>query len=161
MPLLSIQNLHKSYVAGIPVLTGINLDVTGEGFTAIIGPSGTGKSTLLRCINRLVEPTSGQIVFDGVNVVAQKGAALRGLRRQIGMVFQEYNLVERLSVMENVLSGRLGYVSAWSAWLRKYPQADIDYAFELLAAVGLESFASSGRTRCLGGSASAWALLGR
>ena len=150
-PLLSIQNLHKSYVAGKPVLVGISLDFANDGFTAIIGPSGTGKSTLLRCINRLVEPTSGKIMFDGVDVVLQKGAALRALRREIGMVFQEYNLVERLSVMENVLSGRLGYVSAWAAWLRKYPQADIDYAFELLAAVGLEDFAQQRADALSGG----------
>lgn len=151
MALLSIQNLHKSYVAGKPVLTGINLEIASDGFTAVIGPSGTGKSTLLRCINRLVEPTSGQIVFDGQPVTTLKRAALRGVRRQIGMVFQEYNLVERLTVMENVLSGRLGYVSAWAAWLRKYPSADIDHAFELLEAVGLADFAQQRADALSGG----------
>jgi phosphonate transport system ATP-binding protein len=151
MTILSIQNLHKSYVAGKPVLTGINLDIANDGFTAIIGPSGTGKSTLLRCINRLVEPSSGRIVFEGNDVVPLKGAGLRGLRRQIGMVFQEYNLVERLTVMENVLSGRLGYVSAWAAWLRKYPVEDVAYAFELLNAVGLGAFAQQRADALSGG----------
>lgn len=151
MTILSIQNLHKSYVAGKPVLAGINLDISNDGFTAIIGPSGTGKSTLLRCINRLVEPSSGRIVFEGNDVVPLKGAALRGLRRQIGMVFQEYNLVERLTVMENVLSGRLGYVSAWAAWLRKYPQEDVAYAFELLNAVGLGAFSQQRADALSGG----------
>ncbi len=151
MTILSIQNLHKSYVTGKPVLTGIDLDIANDGFTAIIGPSGTGKSTLLRCINRLVELTSGAIVFEGKDIVPLKGAALRGLRRQIGMVFQEYNLAERLTVMENVLSGRLGYVSAWSTWLRQYPPADVAYAFELLDAVGLSSFAQQRADALSGG----------
>ncbi len=151
MTILSIQALHKSYVADKPVLKGIDLSIANDGFTAIIGPSGTGKSTLLRCINRLVEPTSGRIEFEGKDIVPLKGAALRGLRRQIGMVFQEYNLVERLTVMENVLSGRLGYVSAWSAWLRRYPQADIAYAYELLEAVGLQDFAQQRADALSGG----------
>jgi len=103
----------------------------------VIGASGTGKSTLLRCVNRLVEPTAGQIVFGGRDIVPLGGRALREARREIGMVFQEYNLVERLSVMENLLSGRLGYMPAWKAWLRRFPQADIDRAFQLLDQVGL------------------------
>ena len=97
--LLSIQALHHSYVAGKPVLgrgdAGIDLAFENQGFTAIIGPSGTGKSTLLRCINRLVAPTSGAIVFEGANTIGLRGKALRQMRCQIGMVFQEYNLVER------------------------------------------------------------------
>ncbi len=97
--------------------------------TAIIGPSGTGKSTLIRCINRLVEPTSGEILFRGQDLVQLNRPELRAARRHIGMVFQEYNLVERLSVIENVLCGRLGYVPVWRAWLRKFPPADIERAF--------------------------------
>ena len=139
--LLSLKNLHHSYTAGKPVLgrddKGINLDFADSGFTAIIGPSGTGKSTLLRCINRLVVPTSGASVFEGADTIGLRGKSLRLLRRQMGMVFQEYNLVERLTVMENVLSGRLGYVGAWAAWLRRYPPADVAQAFELLDVVGL------------------------
>jgi phosphonate transport system ATP-binding protein len=134
---LSIRGLVKEYVPGKPVLRGIDLDLAPEGITAVIGPSGTGKSTLIRCINRLVEPTRGEITLDGAKLTGIRGRALRLARRRIGMVFQEYNLVERLSVMENVLSGRLGYVPLWRAWLRRYPAEDIARAFELLDAVGL------------------------
>src|SRR3989475_8589777 len=140
--MLSIKHLAKSYVAGKPVLSDVNLEIAGSGITAIIGPSGTGKSTLIRCINRLVEPTSGRIELDGRDLVNLSGRALRHARRHIGMVFQEYNLVERLTVMENLLSGRLGYVSAWRAWRRKFSPTDIERAFELLGVVGLASFAN-------------------
>ncbi|WP_371819038.1 phosphonate ABC transporter ATP-binding protein [Roseococcus sp. SDR] len=136
-PILRIEGLEKSYTPGKPVLRGINLEIGAQGITAIIGPSGTGKSTLLRCINRLVEPTAGAILMGEEDLAKLRGAALRQARRRIGMVFQEYNLVERLTVMENVLTGRLGYVPLWRAWLRKYPQDDIDRAFALLDAVGL------------------------
>ena len=135
--ILSIRGLEKSYTPGQPVLPGINLDIGAEGITAIIGPSGTGKSTLLRCINRLVEPSRGEIIMGGQDIARLRGAPLRAARRRIGMVFQEYNLVERLSVMENVLSGRLGYVPFWRAWLRRYPAEDVERAFGLLDSVGL------------------------
>ena len=111
---LSIKNLVKEYVPGKPVLTGISLDIGGADITAIIGPSGTGKSTLIRCINRLVEPTSGAIMFEGRDLVKLPAAELRQARSRIGMVFQEYNLVERLTVMENLLTGCLGKTSAWN-----------------------------------------------
>lgn len=137
---LSIRQLEKSYTAGKPVLKGITLDIGAHEVVAIIGPSGTGKSTLIRCINRLVQPSAGEIWFQGQDLVTLSRRALRLARRQIGMVFQEYNLVERLTVMENVLSGRLGYMSAWSAWWRRYPQQDIDEAFALLEQVGLSGF---------------------
>ena len=136
-PVLRIKGLEKSYTPGKPVLHGIDLDIGATGMTAVIGPSGTGKSTLLRCINRLVEPSAGAILMEGQDLAALRGRALRLARRRIGMVFQEYNLVERLSVMENVLTGRLGYVPLWRAWLRRYPEADIERAFTLLDAVGL------------------------
>ncbi|MDH5263685.1 MAG: phosphonate ABC transporter ATP-binding protein [Betaproteobacteria bacterium] len=139
-PALELRGLVMEYTRGNPVLRGIDLSVGTEGLTAIIGPSGTGKSTLIRCINRLVDPTAGQILFEGKDLARLGGEALRHARRRIGMVFQEYNLVERLSVMENVLSGRLGYVSPWKAWMRRYPQADVDRAFELLDIVGLAAF---------------------
>jgi phosphonate transport system ATP-binding protein len=139
--LLKLRHLSKSYVAGKPVLTDINLDVAARGVAAVIGPSGTGKSTLIRCINRLVEPTEGEILFDGQDLAKLDRGKLRLARRHIGMVFQEYNLVERLTVMENLLSGRLGYVSAWRAWRRKFPRDDIARAFEILDVVGLDGFA--------------------
>lgn len=148
---LQIRDLSKAYVHGQPVLRGITLDVAPRGVTAIIGPSGTGKSTLIRCINRLVEPTSGSVVFEGRDLTRLAGAELRQARAHIGMVFQEYNLVERLTVMENVLSGRLGYVSAWKAWLRRFPAEDIERAYALLDEVGLSGFAQQRADSLSGG----------
>ncbi|WP_399677555.1 phosphonate ABC transporter ATP-binding protein [Xenophilus sp.] len=152
---LEIRDLVKAYKPGQPVLKGISLEIAGTGLTSVIGPSGTGKSTLLRCINRLIDPTAGSIWLqhDGerVDMSALRGAALRAQRRHIGMVFQEYNLVERLTVMENLLTGRLGYVGAWAAWRRRFPQADIDRAYELLDTVGLGAFANQRADALSGG----------
>jgi phosphonate transport system ATP-binding protein len=139
---LAIRGLRKEYRAGVPVLRDVSLEIGGTGMTAIIGPSGTGKSTLIRCINRLVDPTAGEILFGGQDLARLRGRALREARRRIGMVFQEYNLVERLSVIENLLCGRLGYVPVWRAWLRRFPPADVARAFELLDSVGLGEFAT-------------------
>ena len=150
-PALDIRGLTKEYRRGVPVLRAVDLKVAPTGITAVIGPSGTGKSTLIRCINRLVEPTAGEIRFHGVDVTKLNRRELRATRRRIGMVFQEYSLVERLSVMENVLSGRLGYMSAFKAWLRRYTQADIDAAFELLDTVGLTQFANQRADALSGG----------
>jgi phosphonate transport system ATP-binding protein len=148
---LVIRNLRKEYRAGEPVLKDVSLTVEGRGMTAIIGPSGTGKSTLIRCINRLVDPTAGKILFRGQDLARLHGRDLRAARRHIGMVFQEYNLVERLSVIENVLCGRLGYVAVWRAWLRRFSAADIDRAFRLLDAVGLVDFATQRADQLSGG----------
>ena len=139
---LQISGLTKAYKPGAPVLKGIDLTFAGSGLTAIIGPSGTGKSTLIRIINRLIEPSDGSILFKGEELSHIRGRALREARRRIGMVFQEYNLVERLSVMENLLTGRLGYVSPLNAWLRRFPAEDIAYAYRLLDIVGLAAFAN-------------------
>jgi phosphonate transport system ATP-binding protein len=139
---LVIRDLRKEYRPGVPVLRDVSLAIGGEGMTAVIGPSGTGKSTLIRCINRLVDPTAGQILFGGQDLARLSGRELRLARRRIGMVFQEYNLVERLSVIENLLCGRLGYVPVWRAWLRRFPTADVARAFDLLDAVGLGEFAT-------------------
>ena len=152
--MLRIQNLSKSYVTGKPVLSGINLTIDGAGLVAIIGASGTGKSTLLRCINRLVDPTEGSLFFGApksIDLAALSGQGLRAARRSIGMVFQEYNLVERLSVMENLLTGRLGYMGSFAAWMRKFDAADIAYGQELLQIVGLASFANQRADSLSGG----------
>jgi phosphonate transport system ATP-binding protein len=148
---LVIRNLRKEYRAGQPVLRDVSITVAGRGMTAIIGPSGTGKSTLIRCINRLVDPTSGELLFMGQDLAKLSGKELRAARRRIGMVFQEYNLVERLSVIENVLCGRLGYVAVWRAWLRRFKPEDIDRAFALLDAVGLGDFANQRADQLSGG----------
>jgi phosphonate transport system ATP-binding protein len=148
---LVIRNLRKEYRAGQPVLNDISFTVAGRGMTAIIGPSGTGKSSLVRCINRLIDPTSGEILFLGQDLTKLKGADLRKARRRIGMVFQEYNLVERLSVIENVLTGRLGYIAVWRAWLRRFSPADIDRAFRLLDAVGLGELSNQRADQLSGG----------
>ena len=148
---LAIRHLRKAYRADQAVLADVSLTVAGRGMTAIIGPSGAGKSTLIRCINRLVEPTAGEILFLGRDLAKLNRAELRAARRRIGMVFQEYNLVERLSVMENVLCGRLGYIPVWRAWLRRFPQADIERAFRLLDAVGLTDFATQRADQLSGG----------
>jgi phosphonate transport system ATP-binding protein len=150
-PTLQIQDLRKQYTIGRAVLRGVSFDVGSEGITIVIGPSGAGKSTLLRCINRLVEPTGGRILFQGADLVALRGQALRECRRRIGMVFQEFNLVERLSVIENLLSGRLGYVPPWRAWLRKFPETDIRRAFDLLEQLGLTEFAAKRADTLSGG----------
>lgn len=148
---LSIQNLDKSYVANQPVLKNISFDVPKEGLCAIIGPSGTGKSTLIRCINRLIEPSKGDILFHGKSLLKTSGSALRYQRRRIGMVFQEYNLVERLSVVENVLCGRLGYLPRWRAWFKRYPKTDIAKAFDCLQQVGLADQALKRASELSGG----------
>jgi phosphonate transport system ATP-binding protein len=149
--LLQVKELKKEYVSGNPVLKGVDFSIEEAGLVAIIGPSGTGKSTLLRCINRLIDSTEGQIIVNDVDICQTKGRSLRKLRRQLAMVFQEYNLVERLSVMENVLSGRLGYMSTWQAWRRNYTQQDINSAYELLGSVGLAEHATKRADSLSGG----------
>ena len=135
--MLRLEGLTKRYPTGDEALKGVDLEVPKGQVMALIGPSGAGKSTLIRCINRLVEPTGGRAVLDDMDVTALGSGGLRQARRRMGMIFQEYALVERLTVMENVLSGRLGYVGFWRSWFRKYPQSDIDEAFRLLDRVGL------------------------
>ncbi|MCC5868315.1 MAG: phosphonate ABC transporter ATP-binding protein [Gammaproteobacteria bacterium] len=140
--MLEIEGLSKHYPGtAAAALDNVSLQLEGGEIIALIGPSGAGKSTLIRCINRLVEPTAGRIVLAGEELTALRARELRRARRRIGMVFQEFALVERLSVMENLLSGRLGYVGLWRSVLRRFPQSDITRAFELLERVGLEGYA--------------------
>jgi phosphonate transport system ATP-binding protein len=134
---ISITDLVMIYPSGTKALDGISLDITRGEFVVLIGLSGSGKSTLLRCINRLVEPTSGRIVFDGIDVTAARGAELRRIRRRIGMIFQQFNLVKRTSVFSNVLAGRLGYRTAWRTIASQPGRADVQAAFENLGRVGI------------------------
>ena len=136
--MLRLQKLEKQYRTGDRALKGVDLEVPDGQIMALIGPSGAGKSTLIRCINRLVEPTGGKVYLNDLELSGLGAGALRRARRRMGMIFQEYALVERLTVMENVLSGRLGYVGFWRSYFRKYPQSDIDEAFRLLGRVGLD-----------------------
>ena len=138
--MLKTINLKKVYPNGEEALKGINLEIPNGQVVALIGPSGAGKSTFIRTINRLVEPTSGKVYFPNEknDIISLNKSKLRKIRRQIGMIFQEFALVERLSVMENVLSGRLGYVGFWNSFFRKFPQKDIEEAFRLLQRIGLE-----------------------
>ena len=135
--MLRIENLTKVYRTGDKALTDVTFTVPGAQVVGLIGPSGAGKSTLIRCVNRLVEPSSGKVFLNDLDVTALPRGALRRARRRMGMIFQEYALVERLSVMENVLSGRLGYVGFWASYFRRFPQEDVDRAFALLERVGL------------------------
>jgi phosphonate transport system ATP-binding protein len=150
MPGLVLENLTKRY-GGKAALRGVSLTVAEGQVVALIGPSGAGKSTLIRCINRLVEPTDGRVLLGTLDITALNTGDLRTARRRMGMIFQEFALVERLTVMENVLSGRLGYVGFWQSWLRRFPQRDIDRAFSLLERVGLEDFADQRADRLSGG----------
>jgi len=136
--LLTLSGLTKRYPTGDLALSGVDLAVPKGQVMALIGPSGAGKSTLIRCANRLVEPSAGSIMLDGTELTRLGARSLRRARRRMGMIFQEYALVERLSVMENVLSGRLGYVGFWPSWFRRFPRKDVEEAFRLLHRVGLE-----------------------
>lgn len=135
--MLDLKSLTKTYPTGDKALTDVTLSVPKGQIVGLIGPSGAGKSTLIRCINRLVEPTSGSITLSGKSISGLGTRDLRVMRRRIGMIFQEYALVERLTVMENVLSGRLGYVSFWTSLTRRYGTEDIQRAYRLLDRVGL------------------------
>jgi len=149
--MLRINGLVKRYRTGDLALKGVGFEVPDGQVMALIGPSGAGKSTVIRCINRLVEPTAGTITLNNTEITSLGAAELRRARRRMGMIFQEYALVERLSVMENVLSGRLGYVGFWQSWFRRFPQADIDEAFRLLARVGLDHMADKRADELSGG----------
>ncbi len=149
--MLKLENLTKRYNTGDLALQGIELSIPNGQVLALIGPSGAGKSTLIRCINRLVEPTNGSAILNEVNLTKLSSRALRKSRRKMGMIFQEYALVERLTVMENVLSGRLGYVGFWKSFLRRFPKKDVNEAFRLLDRVGLLEMADKRADELSGG----------
>jgi phosphonate transport system ATP-binding protein len=149
-PLVSVRDLRKTYPNGTRALDGITLDIQRGEFVVLIGLSGSGKSTLLRCVNRLVDPTSGTVTFDGADVTDASGAALRRIRRRIGMIFQQFNLVKRSSVFANVLAGRLGYRGTWRTIASRPSKDDVALAFENLGRVGIAEKAF-GRADALSG----------
>ncbi|MGB9438473.1 MAG: phosphonate ABC transporter ATP-binding protein, partial [Desulfobacterales bacterium] len=152
MAILEVKELRIRYTrSGPEILKDVSFNVEKDDFFAIIGPSGAGKSTLIRCINRLVEPSSGDVILNGENITKMGKGDLRTARRSMGMIFQEFNLVERMSVMDNVLSGRLGYVGTLRSFLRWYPKSDIQRALELLEKVGLSDFVDKRADELSGG----------
>ena len=149
--MLRIENLTKVYPTGTVALKDVSFDVPDGQFLVVIGLSGSGKSTLLRCINRLIEPTSGRILWDDIDITAASGAQLRRIRRQIGMVFQQFNLVKRSSVMTNVLSGRLGYANQWTSLLGIWSRADKELAMKAMERVGISDKAANRADALSGG----------
>lgn len=149
--MLELRQLEKRYATGDLALKSVSLGVASGEVLGLIGPSGAGKSTLIRCVNRLVQPSAGTIELEGQDLSALGASGLRLARRQIGMIFQEYALVERLTVMENLLSGRLGYTGFWASWFRRFEGQDIAQAFELLERVGLGGMANKRADALSGG----------
>jgi phosphonate transport system ATP-binding protein len=149
--LLRVESLTKIFPDGTVALKHVSFDVQDGEFLAIIGLSGSGKSTLLRCINRLIDPTEGRVLWDDVDVTAAKGAELRHIRRQIGMIFQQFNLVKRSAVMTNVLSGRLGYADPWWSLVHRFPAEDRERARTALNRVGIPEKADSRADQLSGG----------
>lgn len=135
--MLKVENLTKVYPNGTVALKDVSFEVKDGEFLAVIGLSGSGKSTLLRCINRLIEPTAGRILWNGVDLTALPADEMRKMRRQMGMVFQQFNLVKRSSVITNVLSGRLGYVSSSASLINYFSPADQERALNNLERMGL------------------------
>ena len=146
--MIKIRGLTKRY-GEVDVLKGLDIDVAPGEFLVVLGPSGAGKSTLLRCINRLAEPTQGEVHIDG-HLATSDAANLRKLRRQVAMIFQHYNVVPRLSVQKNVLTGRLGAVPSVLSWLQVFPRRDVEIARECLRRVELDEKAEM-RTDTLSG----------
>ena len=152
MTILSVKNLRVRYsVKGPEILKGIDFDLGSEDFLAMIGPSGAGKSTLIRAINRLVDSTDGEITLLDQDVRSLKPKELRMLRRSVGMIFQEFNLINRMSVMDNVLSGRLGYTGNIRSLFRYFPKEDIHRALDYLERVGLSDHVNKRADELSGG----------
>jgi phosphonate transport system ATP-binding protein len=140
--MIRIRGLRKVFPPDKLALDGVDLDVAPGEFVMVIGQSGAGKTTLLRCLNRLVEPTAGEVLLNGSRVTGASPESLRFVRRQIGVIFQQFNLVRRVSVLANVLAGRLGHVPGFPSLFGRFPRKDCELALACLQLVGLEDFAS-------------------
>jgi len=150
--ILKVENLNLTYQKGGPqVLFDISFSVSKSDFYAIIGPSGAGKSSLIRCINKLADANSGNVLFKGENIINLSGKKLRSVRRKIGMIFQEFNLIDRMSVIDNVLTGRLGYMNTFTSLFRMFDKKDISRAIALIEKVGLADFANKRVDQLSGG----------
>lgn len=149
--MLEVRHLTKVYDDGTVAVKDVSFEVPDGEFLVIIGLSGSGKSTLLRCINRLIDPTEGEILWNGVDLAKLQGEELRKARRQIGMVFQHFNLVRRSSVITNVLSGRLGYTGTWRSLSGRFSKADIEKAYVALRRLGIEDQAHKRADELSGG----------
>ncbi len=149
--MLKVEHLTKVFPDGTVALRDVSFTVQDGEFLAVIGLSGSGKSTLLRCINRLIEPTKGRVIWNDVDVTAAKGEELRKIRRHIGMIFQQFNLVKRSSVLINVLSGRLGYANPWSSLFHYFGPGDQQRAMAALERVGIPDKAQSRADQLSGG----------
>jgi phosphonate transport system ATP-binding protein len=149
--MLRLEQVSKIYGDGTRALNDVSLKIEAGEFVVILGKSGAGKSTLLRCINRLVDPTSGKIFFEDQEVTALDGKRLRSLRQNIGMIFQDYNLVDRMSVQTNVLSGALGRTSAWAALVNYFAQDEIASAQHNLERLEIGSKAGQRADQLSGG----------
>lgn len=134
---IKVNNVSKIYPNGTVGLDNINLDIASGEFVVIVGLSGAGKSTLLRAINRLHDVTSGEILIDGEDITVAKGRKLRELRRNIAMIFQNFNLVKRASVARNVLAGRVGYYSTFKSTFGLFSKEDKEKAAENLDKVNM------------------------
>lgn len=151
MKLLEIKHISKVYPNGVRALDDVSFKVEKGEFVSIIGLSGAGKSTLLRSINRLVDISSGDILFEGRNIAQVKGKELRLIRRDMGMIFQSFNLVKRSKVITNVLAGRIAYHSPWKTILGLFPKEDKEIAFEALKRVNILEKAYSRADQLSGG----------
>jgi phosphonate transport system ATP-binding protein len=149
--MLIIENLTKVYDNGFVALDNISLEIPDGQFVAIIGLSGSGKSTLLRCINRLIDPTKGRILWNGIDISAATDDELRHIRRRIGMIFQQFNLVKRSSVLTNVMSGRLGYINPMFSLANYFPSQERTRALAALKRVGIEEKAYNRASALSGG----------
>ncbi len=154
-PVLQVHNLVKRYPTGTVAVDHVSFDLHGDDFLIIIGCSGAGKSTLLRCLNRLLEPTAGRVILLGEDITKVSGGSLQRVRRRVGMVFQQFHLVQRLTVLENVLAGRLRFQTSpvvhTLSLARVFPKHEKDFALHCLAEVGIADLAFQRADRLSGG----------